>query len=143
MARRNSRNPVSFRAIPILEGIERLVLEVERASRSGSIQDQVDGFQLRLGIAFRNIQHLSHLLGRNRHQNISDGLQEMMTYLGQMRQENSDGNAYASQRTEGINMHYFVPLQAGCGGPGCHPDLSSIGCAQYAIKTLLINVEMY
>ena len=103
MARRRSRNAVVFNVIPILEAIERLALEIEDTFRDGNIAyDRIHGFQLRLSDAVRNVQHLSHLLGRERHDNIVDGLQDMLRSLREMTGSMDCSTSYhAEQRPQG------------------------------------------
>ena len=99
MARRRTRNAVDFNAASILERIEELAIEVERSfGEESMVFDRVHGFELRLNDALRNVRHLSHLLGSERHDNIANGLHGMLRSLRQMARSGADDNSYTAHR---------------------------------------------
>ena len=78
MARR-SRSAV-YSVHSTLQRMEDLMLEIQSCG-DGMAYDRIPGFQLRLNNMLISVQHLSHVLGRERHHNIIDGLQNMIVSL--------------------------------------------------------------
>ena len=82
MARR-SRSAVYFNVHSPLQGMEDLMLEIQSCG-DGMAYDRIPGFKLRLNNMLISVQHLSRVLGRERHHNIIDGLQDMIVSLRQI-----------------------------------------------------------
>lgn len=111
MALRRSRRPASFNSLELIQRLLRVVGEIKTCCNDGSLDSgRMHGLAIRLRDGLRNIRRFSHLLGRQCHTNIVNGIEEMLHMLEQVMSYARENSGYTPPQYQGMLIIGIRPL---------------------------------